>query len=92
MTLGEHIRTIRNKQNLTLSELSKKANLSVPYLSDVERSRANPSYNSLCLIAKGLDITVPEVVNVNNVYETQNANRLKELQAKLYDILMIVES
>lgn len=44
---GSMIRRIRKSQNLTLSDLAEKANVSLSFLSQVERGIINPSINSL---------------------------------------------
>ena len=43
MKLGERLRSIRKEHKLTLKELRQHADLSVPYLSDLERGIVNPS-------------------------------------------------
>ena len=58
MTLGECIRELRKGKKYSLKDLSGSSGLSVPYLSDVERDRANPSIKTLKSIADALDISV----------------------------------
>ena len=83
-TIGSHIRKIRIEKKLTLKELSKLSGVSIPFISGIERDSACPSYNSLQSLAKGLGITVPEIVNVNNVYENKLIQELDEMKKFLF--------
>ena len=61
MKLGERLRLIRKEHRMTLKDLSKRANLSVPYLSDVERDVVNPSVETLEKIADAFNMTVRDL-------------------------------
>ena len=61
MKLGEHLRFIRRKRKLTLKNLSQDADLSVPYLSDLERGVVNPSIESLQKVAKAYNMKVQDL-------------------------------
>ena len=61
MTLGRRLRLIRKEKRLTLKDLSQLADLSVPYLSDVERDVVNPSVETLRKVAKAFNMTVREL-------------------------------
>ena len=64
MSLGEKLKAIRkNKHDLTLSEVSDKTNLSVSFLSDVERGRAKPSLATLETLAKFYNVSISELVD-----------------------------
>lgn len=63
MTLGQRLRFLRKENQFTLKDLSQLANLSVPYLSDVERGVVNPSVDTLQKIAKAYNMTVKELLN-----------------------------
>lgn len=56
--LGEIIRDERRKRKLTLEKLSQKTGLSKSFLSQVERSLAQPSVSSLKKIAQQFEISV----------------------------------
>ena len=47
MSLGATLRRIRKNQRLTLTKVSEQTNLSVSFLSDIERGKANPSMESI---------------------------------------------
>lgn len=49
--LGQRLREIRRKHDLTLVELSNRTGLSVSFLSDLERARTMPSIVTLMKIA-----------------------------------------
>jgi len=55
--VGQAIRSLRLSQSLTLIELAVRADLSQPFLSQVENGRAKPSMSSLYRIATALDTT-----------------------------------
>lgn len=61
MKLGERLRLIRRGKKLTLKNLSELADLSIPYLSDMERGAVNPSIESLRKVAKAFNMTVKEL-------------------------------
>jgi len=67
MNLGEKLRAVRkNKYKLTLSEVSEKTNISVSFLSDIERGRTKPSLNTLEILAKFYKINISELVPDND--------------------------
>ena len=63
MKLGERLRLIRKEHQLTLKDLSQRADLSVPYLSDIERGVVNPSIETLQKVASAYDMTVKNLLN-----------------------------
>ena len=63
MKLGERLRLIRKEHQLTLKDLNQRADLSVPYLSDMERGVVNPSLETLRKIAKAYNMTVKDLFN-----------------------------
>lgn len=56
--LGAYIRELRTKQNMSMRKLAAAAEVSVSFLSQVERGTASPSIASLMRIAKALDQTI----------------------------------
>jgi transcriptional regulator with XRE-family HTH domain len=55
-SIGERIKTLRTEQKMTLAELGEKANLSISYLSQIERDKTSPSLTTLETIARSLNI------------------------------------
>src|SRR5215471_11121157 len=58
-TLGQHLRDLREKNDLSLRELARKTAVSAAFLSDVELGRRHPSPKVLIALAKALR-TTPE--------------------------------
>ena len=60
-TLGERIRELRNKKDLSVRELAKRISVSPPFLSDVELGRRHPSDKVLRKLAGELGTTVSDL-------------------------------
>ena len=63
MTLGERLRLIRKEHQFTLKDLSQRADLSLPFLSDMERGVVSPSIETLQKIARAYDMAVKDLFN-----------------------------
>lgn len=61
--LGEQIRELREKKDISLRELAKKLEISAAFLSDVELGRRYPSKKVLTQIAQELDVKLEELEN-----------------------------
>lgn len=61
--LGETLRDARNRQNRTLRDVSTAANVSLGYLSEVERGRKEASSELLASICDALDLELSEVLD-----------------------------
>lgn len=59
--LGRAIRGLRHEQKLTLEGLAFAAGIHLTTLSLIERAKRSPSWETLCRIANGLQITVAEL-------------------------------
>jgi transcriptional regulator with XRE-family HTH domain len=60
--IGEQLRRTRRKQGRTLSDVSRVARVSVPYLSEVERGRKEASSEVLAAICDALWIDLSELL------------------------------
>lgn len=60
--IGERLRRIRREQGKTLSDVSRVARVSVPYLSEVERGRKEASSEVLAAICDALRIDLSELL------------------------------
>jgi transcriptional regulator with XRE-family HTH domain len=60
--VGSNIRACRIDAGLTLEKLAEKADLSWPYLSEIERGRENISLDKLARLAKALNVTLSGLV------------------------------
>jgi transcriptional regulator with XRE-family HTH domain len=60
--LGENLRTLRIKADLSQEKLAEKAGLSTVFVSRIEREIESPSLDSLVKIAKALNVRVKDLV------------------------------
>ena len=60
--LGETLRDARNRQNRTLRDVSTAANVSLGYLSEVERGQKEPSSELLAAICGALQVPLSQVL------------------------------
>jgi len=63
MKLNERLKELRTERELTLKELAERSELSVSYLSDIERGRTVPTLNTLETIANALAVTVMDLLS-----------------------------
>ncbi len=57
--IGEHIKEIRKKRKMTLSELAERSGFAKSYVSSIERNRqTNPTIQFLERVAKELDVSL----------------------------------
>lgn len=77
-TLGERLRSRRIKKNMTLAEVAEGAELSLPYISNLERGIGNPTIDALNAIAEVLDVELSFLVGGEN----PTAEDLQELVLK----------
>ena len=71
--LGESLREARVAENLTLREVSAKAQVSLGYLSELERGRKEASSELLNSVCEALDVPLPALLR-------RTADRLDETQ------------
>ncbi|MDN3919131.1 helix-turn-helix domain-containing protein [Roseateles violae] len=60
---GDHIRSVRKRLGLTLSELSARTGLAVSTLSKLEKGNVSLSYDKLMLLSKGLGVDMAELLS-----------------------------
>jgi transcriptional regulator with XRE-family HTH domain len=60
--VGKNIRACRTRAGLTLEQLAEKADLSWPYLSEIERGRENISLDKLVRLAQALKVKLGRLV------------------------------
>ncbi|WP_150462186.1 helix-turn-helix domain-containing protein [Nesterenkonia ebinurensis] len=60
--IGRRIRALRQRRGLTLVQLAKQADLSHPFLSQIERGHAHPSLSSLERICRALGVGRLELI------------------------------
>jgi transcriptional regulator with XRE-family HTH domain len=77
-TLGQKIREERRKLNLTLDQVSQSTGISKSFLSQIERTTAEPSISTIKKIARAFSISVYQLF----MDETENSNFLGHLPSK----------
>ena len=60
---GDNFKKIRKAKGMTQDMVAEKASLSTPYISDVERGRANPTLSTAEKLATALQVDVLELFN-----------------------------
>ena len=73
--IGAALRRIRLDEGRTLREVSRAANISMPYLSEIERGRKEPSSEILAGICAALGLSLLDLLNEVS-FETQSAEAL----------------
>lgn len=68
--LGARLRALRVEQGVALKVVAKKADVSVPYLSEVERGRKLPALDVLARIAAALNTNVPALLRGLRPYDS----------------------
>ncbi len=66
MNIGKMIKDLRTKRNMTLRDLSKKTNLSIGFLSQLERDMTTVAVDSLMEIASALEVDLNYFLSVPN--------------------------
>lgn len=62
VALGDVIRELRLERNLTLRILSKRSNVALGYLSEIERGRKDASSSVMKAIGHGLKVPIHQIV------------------------------
>lgn len=94
--LGERIRSRRKQLGMTQEELAEQSNLSVNYISKIERTQdQNISFEVLANIAHSLNITIAEFIgkppitpsnaDIETVQERKLLNRLRQMDRESRD-------
>ena len=60
--IGAGLRRARTARRRTLRDVSRRARVSLGYLSEVERGRKEPSSELLAAICEALDVTLPDLL------------------------------
>lgn len=79
-TVGREIHKLRKARELTLEELGRRADVSVGLISQIERGRGNPSFNTLVQLAHALDTALPRLlVNLDEESPVVRKNERRQL-------------
>lgn len=63
MKLNERLKELRKEREFTLKKLAEISELSVSYLSDIERGRTVPTLSTLETIASALNVTIIDLLS-----------------------------
>ncbi len=61
-TVGQRLRSMRQARGHTLAEVAERSGLSIPYISNLEMDRANPTLEALESLAQSLDVPMASLV------------------------------
>lgn len=78
MTLGEYIRNVRDKKDMSLRELAEKLECSAPFLYDIELGRRHPSDELFSKIARHLGVTKDELEKYDTRPPTKGLRSLSQ--------------
>jgi transcriptional regulator with XRE-family HTH domain len=82
-SLGQRLHQLRDKADLSMSELAKKVGISPPFLSDIELGRRFPSEEILAKLASALNVTFQELEKYDNRGPIADLKRLMDADPKL---------
>lgn len=78
--VGEKLRNLRKKKGLTLKKLSEKAELSIGYLSNLERDACSPTLENIQKICGILDVSLSELLEEN----IESRTVIKKMNVRLF--------
>jgi transcriptional regulator with XRE-family HTH domain len=82
--IGNKIRRIRKKRDLTLKDLSKLSNCSINYLSQVERGLSSPTWETLMKLTSAFGLDLVDFLVENNIEESPIV--IRRLQRKTFSV------
>jgi len=59
--LGENLKKIRTKKNITQTELAETLNVDKSFVSNIENGKNNPTLSTIANLAKALNVPVDEL-------------------------------
>lgn len=80
--IGTKIKEIRNKQNITLKQLSESTNLSIGFLSQLERGLSSVAIDSLQKIANALQTPIQEFLDTRQIDDEDHSPLLRTYDRK----------
>ena len=83
ISLGKRLHELRDRADLSLSELAKKVGISGPFLSDIELGRRFPSEEILGKLARALNVSLQDLKQYDNREPIADLKRLMESNPKL---------
>jgi DNA-binding XRE family transcriptional regulator len=59
---GDRLKTIRNERNMTLEQLAFASDIEISQVHRVEKGSINPTLSTLSALAKGLEMSIAELI------------------------------
>jgi len=89
-TLGKNIKIFRARRGLSQADLSEKADISIPFSSNIERGIKYPQPDMLAKIANALGVEVNELftVNLESAESSDLLSHLSEDMTKNVNLVM----
>lgn len=81
--VGAKIKEIRNAKNITLKQLSEMTNLSIGFLSQLERGLSNIAIDSLQNIANSLDTPIQNLLDTHSIEMEDHSPLLRSYDKKV---------
>jgi len=72
--LGAAVRELRYRRVISQEDLGFRAGLHRNYVGAIERGEINPTFATLLRVARGLDVTLPEVIERYEAHVAARAN------------------
>ena len=90
--LGSNIRNLRKERNWTQEQLAEKAEISVPYMTQIELGKKQASLETVENIAKALSVSIDELFrstpshskNINASLKTFESSLIKSLTTTIH--------
>lgn len=76
LTLGEKLRLLREQKKWTLSEFAAKSDVSISYLSEIERGNVYPAVHTLKKLSEVIDVTLQDLIGMEGIL----GNKLRMLR------------
>ncbi|WP_170178383.1 helix-turn-helix domain-containing protein [Flammeovirga pectinis] len=92
LIFGLKVRMHRQEKELSLSELAKKAEMSVSYINEIEKGKKYPKRNKITALASALNVTYDELVSLKiskklgAISKLLNSNILQELPLDVFGL------
>jgi transcriptional regulator with XRE-family HTH domain len=83
ISLGQRLRELRDKADLSLRELAKRIGVTSPFLSDIELGRRFPSEEILAKLAGALNVSFEDLEQYDNRGPIADLKRLMDSDPKL---------
>src|SRR5215510_3990288 len=84
--LGQNIKSLRSHRQYSQAELAEKADISIIYLSNIERGKKFPKPAILSQIAEGLEVEVFELFKINHIPNAVTKDNKKLIKRLSKDI------